>query len=63
LTGASNGTEDSIRAARAAVALSTGTGAELHVVHVGQAAARPPLPGEPPRATPSGRRGGCSTAR
>lgn len=53
---ATDGTEDSVRAARVAVALSSSTGAELHVVHAGQAApsttgataARPPLPGEPP---------------
>ncbi len=51
---ATDGSEDSIRAAHAAVALSEGS--ELHVVHVGQpappevgaSAARPPLPGEPP---------------
>lgn len=53
---ATDGTEDSIRAAHVAVALAGSTGAGLHVVHVGQAApsttgataARPPLPGEPP---------------
>lgn len=52
---ATDGSEDSIRAARAAVALAGE--AELHVVHVGQPAApemsaapaaRPPLAGEPP---------------
>lgn len=53
---ATDGTEDSIQAARVAVALTVSTGAELHVVHVGHAApsatgasaAHPPLPGEPP---------------
>lgn len=51
---ATDGSEDSIRAARVAVALAGN--AELHVVHVGQpatsevgaSAARPPLPGAPP---------------
>lgn len=53
---ATDGTEDSARAARVAVALAARTGAELHVVHVWHArasaetaaATRPPLPGEPP---------------
>lgn len=53
---ATDGTEDSARAARAAVALANSSGAELHVVHVGHAgpalggapAMRPALPGEPP---------------
>lgn len=49
---ATDGAEDSVRAAR--VALCNSSGAELHVVHVGQAAASaagatgPALPGEPP---------------
>ncbi len=54
---ATDGTEDSVRAAHAAVALATSSGAELHVAHVGHsaqasevatAAMRPALPGEPP---------------
>ncbi len=53
---ATDGTEDSARAARTAVALVASSGARLHVVHVGQAAPsnvsasamRPALPGEPP---------------
>ncbi len=53
---ATDGTEDSTRAAHTAVALVASSGAELHVVHVGQAAPsnvsasamRPALPGEPP---------------
>ena len=53
---ATDGTEDSTRAANAAFALVASSGAELHVVHVGQAAPsnvsasamRPALPGEPP---------------
>lgn len=53
---ATDGTEDSARAAQVAVALADRAGSELHVVHVGRApaspevatAARPPLPGEPP---------------
>lgn len=53
---ATDGTEDSTRAAHAALALAASSGAELHVVHVGQAAPsnvsgtamRPALPGEPP---------------
>jgi len=53
---ATDGTEDSTRAARTAVALAASSGARLHVVHVGQAAPsnvsasamRPALPGEPP---------------
>lgn len=51
---ATDGSEDSARAARVATALASE--AELHVVHVGRSAAseagataaRPPLPGEPP---------------
>lgn len=35
---ATDGTQDSAKAARMAVALSSKTGTELHVVHVGQAA-------------------------
>lgn len=53
---ATDGSEDSVRAAHAAVALAANAGAELHLVHVGRAASssaaaggtRPPLPGEPP---------------
>ena len=53
---ATDGTEDSTRAAHAALALAASSGAELHVVHVGQSAPsnvsatamRPALPGEPP---------------
>lgn len=53
---ATDGTEDSTKAAHAALALVASSGAELHVVHVGQAAPsnvsatamRPALPGEPP---------------
>ncbi len=53
---ATDGTEGSARASRAAFALAHSSGAELHVVHVGQAApsnvsaapTRPMLPGEPP---------------
>jgi nucleotide-binding universal stress UspA family protein len=53
---ATDGTEDSAMASRAAVALVASSGAELHVVHVGEAATsnvgatamRPALPGEPP---------------
>lgn len=53
---ATDGTEDSARASRAAVALARSSGAGLHVIHVGQAApsnvgatpTRPMLPGEPP---------------
>lgn len=54
---ATDGTEDSVRAARVAIALASSSGAELHVVHVGQppasstsggAGTAPPLPGEPP---------------
>lgn len=53
---ATDGTEDSAKASRAAAALAHPSGAELHVVHVGQAApsnvgvapTRPMLPGEPP---------------
>ena len=54
---ATDGTEDSARAARVAGALATTSGAVLNVVHVGRvpgasevggAAAHPPLPGEPP---------------
>lgn len=53
---ATDGAEDSVRAARVAVSLSRSTGAELHVVHVGRPApsaasggsgGAPPLPGEP----------------
>jgi nucleotide-binding universal stress UspA family protein len=52
---AADGTEDSARAARAAVALAGNAGAEMHVVHVGQSAASihgaeaagGRLPGEP----------------
>ena len=39
---ATDGTEDSVKAARLAVALSSKTGAELHVGHVGQAASPGP---------------------
>ncbi len=53
---ATDGTEDSARAASVALALAGRAGAELHVVHVGQtptsaygvAAEGGPLPGEPP---------------
>ena len=53
---ATDGTEDSTRAAHAALALAASSGAELHVAHVGQpapsnvgaSAMRPALPGEPP---------------
>lgn len=53
---ATDGSEDSGRAAHAAVALATNADAELHVGHVGHvgtsastaAGTRPPLPGEPP---------------
>jgi len=53
---ATDGAKDSTRAAHAAVALVASSGAELHVVHVGQStpsnvsatAMRPALPGEPP---------------
>jgi nucleotide-binding universal stress UspA family protein len=53
---ATDGTEDSMRAARAAFALVGNAGAEMHVVHVGQSsasvhgaeAAGTRLPGEPP---------------
>ena len=53
---ATDGTEDSTRAAHAALALAASSGAELHVVHVGQPAPsnvsanamRPALPGQPP---------------
>lgn len=53
---ATDGTEDSVRAARVAVALTASSGGELHVVHVGQAASPSTgvtvegaaLPGEPP---------------
>lgn len=53
---ATDDSEDSTRAVRAAVALAVSSGAGLHVVHVGQAATsnvsaaatRPALPGEPP---------------
>lgn len=52
---ATDGTEDSRRAARAAAALAASSEAELHVVHIGQTApsnvsvapTRPMLPGEP----------------
>ncbi|MGH3088891.1 MAG: universal stress protein [Rubrobacteraceae bacterium] len=52
---ATDGSEDSIRAAHAAIAIAGSADSELHIVHVGQApapqagasAARPPLPGEP----------------
>jgi nucleotide-binding universal stress UspA family protein len=52
---ATDGTEDSIRAARISVSLAASSGAELHVVHVGQRApqtagapaARPPVSSEP----------------
>ncbi len=48
-----DGSEDSLRAARAALALAGNAGAELHVGQAapsasGATAARPPLPGEPP---------------
>ncbi len=67
---ATDGTEDSARAAEAAVALAGSPGSKLHVVHVGQAASattgatavRPPLPGAL-RVKPSGRRGSCSSGR
>ncbi|BBL80031.1 universal stress protein UspA [Rubrobacter xylanophilus] len=54
---ATDGTEDSARAARLAAALAAKCAAELHVAHVWRpgasetvtaAATRPPLPGEPP---------------
>ncbi len=38
---ATDGTDDSIRAAHVAVALSSKTGAELHVAHVGQVSTAP----------------------
>jgi nucleotide-binding universal stress UspA family protein len=50
---ATDGSEDSARAIEVAVALSGKTGAELHVVHVGQARRPPrarryiPLPCQP----------------
>lgn len=53
---ATDGSEDSIRAAHASVALANRAESELHIVHVGNpptpevgaSAARPPLPGTPP---------------
>lgn len=53
---ATDGTEDSVRAARVAVALTASSGGELHVIHVGQAATPSTgttvegasLPGQPP---------------
>lgn len=53
---ATDGTDEATRAVHTAVALVASSGAELHVVHVGQAAPsnvsasamRPALPGEPP---------------
>ena len=54
---ATDGTEDSARAARLAAALAARCGAELHAAHIWRpgaaetvtaAATRPPLPGEPP---------------
>lgn len=53
---ATDGSEDSVRAAHAAIALADKAESELHVIHVGQPAtseigpapaARPPLAGEP----------------
>jgi nucleotide-binding universal stress UspA family protein len=51
---ATDGSEDATLAVRAAVDLSNGTGAELHVVHVGESLPTYPPPASgPPPPTPS----------
>ena len=52
---ATDGSEDSDIAARAAIELANDTGAELHVVHVGEShlVHPPPTAGGPPMPTPS----------
>ena len=47
---ATDGSEDAMLAARAAISLANDTGAELHVVHVGPARVYPPLTVGPPLA-------------
>jgi nucleotide-binding universal stress UspA family protein len=51
---ATDGSGDAVLAVRAAVDLSNETGAELHVVHVGESlAVYPPPASGPPQPTPS----------